>query len=86
MANTAKMSLQVLQQAGQKKKMKSSFMKDNHIHRHYYILNCVTYIMVLECFNAEKIILSPSMNHYIMALYKILLSGKVTQGIEKTKE
>lgn len=61
-------------------------MKDNHIYRHYCILTCPTSIMVLEFSGCpEKVTLSPSMNHFIMALYKIL-SGKVTQGTETTEE
>jgi len=85
------MSLQVPSKQS-RKKVRPNFMNDNHTHRHYYILTCPAYIMVLECFklpkilNAEKNILRPLMNHYVMVLYKILLSSKVTQGTETTEE
>ena len=65
-----------------------------HIYRHYcYILTCPTYIMVRECFNCmrlqmprKKIIFIPLVIHYIMALYKILFSGKVIEGTKTTEE
>lgn len=76
--------------------MRPSFMKNNHIYRHYYILTYPTYMMVLECFSClrfwrlpppppAKVILSSLINHYVMALYNTSLSSKRLKVLRQLK-